>query len=119
MPLQSRRTIYLLIEIIFLRVVSGRIIIVFCSQARESSSCPCQSSAFGDQSFFLGTDSAPHLDTAKLMACGCAGIYTSPNTMSCLAHIFEGESALDRLEGFTSLHGPAFQLPINKEQVTC
>ena len=39
--------------------------------------------------------------------------------MSCLAHIFEGESALDRLEGFTSLHGPAFyQLPINKEQVT-
>ena len=59
------------------------------------------------------------MDTAKLMACGCAGIYTSPNTMSCLAHIFEGESALDRLEGFTSLHGPAFyQLPINKEQVT-
>ena len=73
----------------------------------------------GDKSFFLGTDSAPHLDKAKLMACGCAGIYTSPNTMSCLAHIFEAENALDRLEGFTSLHGPAFyQLPVNREQIT-
>ena len=30
----------------------------------------------GDPSFFLGTDSAPHLDTAKLAPCGCAGIYT-------------------------------------------
>ena len=73
----------------------------------------------GDSSFFLGTDSAPHLDTAKLAACGCAGIYTSPNTLSCLAQIFEAESALDQLEGFTSLHGPAFyRLPVNASQIT-
>jgi len=73
----------------------------------------------GDSSFFLGTDSAPHLDAAKLMACGCAGIYTAPNTMSCLAHVFEAEDALDRLEGFTSLHGPAFyRLPVNESRMT-
>ena len=73
----------------------------------------------GDGSFFLGTDSAPHLDAAKLMACGCAGIYTAPNTMSCLAHIFEAEDALDQLEGFTSLHGPIFyRLPVNEDRIT-
>jgi len=62
----------------------------------------------GHPRFFLGTDSAPHPDRAKLQACGCAGIYSAPNTLSCLAHVFEEEDALDRLEGFTSLNGPAF-----------
>ena len=53
------------------------------------------------------------------MACGCAGIYTAPNTMSCLAHIFEAEDALDQLEGFTSLHGPEFyRLPVNEDRIT-
>ena len=59
------------------------------------------------------------VDAAKLMACGCAGIYTAPNTMSCLAHIFEAEDALDQLEGFTSLHGPRFyRLPVNEDRIT-
>lgn len=62
----------------------------------------------GDKRVFLGTDSAPHPTSAKLQACGCAGIYTAPNTMSCLAHVFEEENALDKLEAFTSLNGPAF-----------
>ena len=62
----------------------------------------------GHPRFFLGTDSAPHPDRAKLQACGCAGIYSAPNTLSCLAHVFEEEDALDRLEAFTSLNGPAF-----------
>lgn len=73
----------------------------------------------GDKSFFLGTDSAPHLDGAKESACGCAGVFNAPNTLSCLAHVFEEEKALDKLEGFASLHGPAFYgLPINEEQIT-
>ncbi|MFD1744810.1 dihydroorotase [Rhizobium helianthi] len=72
----------------------------------------------GDRRFFLGTDSAPHVDGMKECACGCAGIYTSINTMSCLAHVFEEENALDRLEGFTSLHGPAwYGLPVNDEMM--
>lgn len=62
----------------------------------------------GDKTFFLGTDSAPHTDPLKLQACGCAGCFTAINTMSCLAHVFEEEGALDKLENFTSLNGPAF-----------
>jgi dihydroorotase len=61
----------------------------------------------GNPRFFLGTDSAPHVDAAKENACGCAGVFSATNTMSCLAHVFEEEGALDRLEGFASLHGPA------------
>ena len=73
----------------------------------------------GDPSYFLGTDSAPHLDGAKEAACGCAGIFTATNTMSVLAEVFEQEGALDRLEGFVSLHGPAFyRLPVNEETIT-
>lgn len=72
----------------------------------------------GDTRFFLGTDSAPHIDPLKECACGCAGIYSSINTMSCLAHVFEQESALDRLEAFTSLNGPAwYGLPANEETI--
>ena len=67
---------------------------------------------------FLGTDSAPHTDSAKLMPCGCAGIYTAPNTMSCLAHVFEEEDALDKLEAFTSLNGPSFYgLPVSDQNL--
>ncbi|MCT4654984.1 MAG: dihydroorotase [Cohaesibacter sp.] len=62
----------------------------------------------GDARFFLGTDSAPHTTSTKENACGCAGIYSSLNTMSCLAHVFEEEGALDKLEAFASLNGAAF-----------
>lgn len=72
----------------------------------------------GRRGFFLGTDSAPHIDPLKLSACGCAGIFSATNTMSCLAHVFEEENALDRLEAFTSLNGPAFYgLPLNEDRI--
>lgn len=73
----------------------------------------------GDRTFFLGTDSAPHTDPLKLQACGCAGCFTAINTMSCLAHVFEEEGALDKLENFASLNGPAFYgLEPNSETIT-
>ena len=73
----------------------------------------------GDKRFFLGTDSAPHTDPLKEQACGCAGIFTSINTMSCLAHVFEEENALDQLEAFASLNGPEFYgLAPNSEKIT-
>jgi len=73
----------------------------------------------GDARFFLGTDSAPHTDENKLLPCGCAGCFTAPNTMSILAEVFEQEGALDKLEAFTSLNGPAFYgLPANEDTVT-
>ncbi len=73
----------------------------------------------GDARFFLGTDSAPHADPAKESACGCAGVFSASNTLSCLAEVFEAQNALDRLEGFTSLHGPTFYgLPPNDATLT-
>jgi dihydroorotase len=73
----------------------------------------------GNPRFFLGTDSAPHLDGAKESACGCAGCFTATNTMACLAHVFEEENALDKLEAFTSLNGPAhYSLPVNDATLT-
>ncbi len=73
----------------------------------------------GDARFFLGTDSAPHTDANKQSGCGCAGCFTATNTMSILAHVFEEENALDRLEGFTSRNGPAFYgLPVNDATLT-
>lgn len=62
----------------------------------------------GDPRFFSGTDSAPHTDAAKLSECGCAGCFSAPVSLPCLAHVFEEEGALDRLEGFVSLAGAAF-----------
>ena len=62
----------------------------------------------GDPSFFLGTDSAPHPRGDKESACGCAGVFTAPVALPCLAHVFEDEGALHRLEGFASVHGARF-----------
>lgn len=73
----------------------------------------------GDKRFFLGTDSAPHLQGAKESACGCAGIFNVANTVSVVAQVFEQEKALDKLEGFLSLNGPAFYgKPVNAQTMT-
>ena len=73
----------------------------------------------GEAKFFLGTDSAPHPDHDKETACGCAGCFTSPNALACLVEVFERAGALDRLEAFASLNGPAFyRLPANEERIT-
>ena len=70
----------------------------------------------GDGRFFLGTDSAPHVDPLKECGCGCAGIFTATNTMSLLAHVFEDEGALDKLEAFASLNGPAYYRMVANEE---
>lgn len=62
----------------------------------------------GSPRFFLGTDSAPHVDALKEQSCGCAGCFTATNTMAILAQVFEEMGTLDRLEGFTARHGAAF-----------
>ncbi|MEZ5708588.1 MAG: dihydroorotase [Blastomonas sp.] len=73
----------------------------------------------GSPKFFLGTDTAPHLVSAKEAACGCAGIFNAPYAMESYAQVFEEEGALDRLEGFASEHGPHFYgLPLNEGQLT-
>ena len=73
----------------------------------------------GDKRFFLGTDSAPHVDSLKESNCGCAGIFSATNTMSYLAHVFEEEDALHQLEKFVSINGPTFyNLKVNEEICT-
>jgi dihydroorotase len=73
----------------------------------------------GDPRFFLGTDSAPHLDHLKEHACGCAGCFTAPVTLSVLAEVFDRAGALPHLEAFASLHGPAwYGLPPNDARIT-
>jgi dihydroorotase len=62
----------------------------------------------GSSKFFLGTDSAPHLDHDKESSCGCAGCFTATNTLEILAHIFEEQKALNKLELFTSINGAKF-----------
>jgi len=72
----------------------------------------------GSPKFFLGTDSAPHPVHAKESACGCAGIFNAPYALESYAAVFEEEDALDRLEAFASLNGPAFYgLPVNPGRV--
>jgi len=73
----------------------------------------------GSPKFFLGTDSAPHSRTAKEAACGCAGCYTAHAGIEFYAEAFEQAGALDRLEAFASLNGPAFYgLPPSTERIT-
>lgn len=73
----------------------------------------------GSPKFFLGTDSAPHARGDKESACGCAGAYSAPAALELYATAFEQAGALERLEGFASLHGPDFYgLPRNTDTVT-
>jgi len=73
----------------------------------------------GFERVFLGTDSAPHLKGDKQSACGCAGVFSAPVTLSCLAEVFDQAGKLEQLEAFTSLNGPAFYgIAPNEEQIT-
>jgi dihydroorotase len=68
--------------------------------------------------FFLGTDSAPHVQNKKYSACGCAGCFTSSIALPLLAELFAAHGALSLLESFTSINGARFyQLPINTERL--
>jgi dihydroorotase len=73
----------------------------------------------GHSRFFLGTDSAPHARSTKENACGCAGCYTAHAGIELYAEVFEAAGALDKLEAFASLNGPAFYgLPPNSDHIT-
>ena len=73
----------------------------------------------GNPKFFLGTDSAPHVTSAKESACGCAGIYTAHAAIELYAEVFETAGALGRLESFSSHFGPDFYgLPRNTDTIT-
>ncbi|MFC3874089.1 dihydroorotase [Neisseria musculi] len=71
------------------------------------------------QKFFLGTDSAPHAQSAKENACGCAGIFSAATAIELYAEVFEKAGALDKLEAFASKNGARFYgLPENPRTIT-
>lgn len=73
----------------------------------------------GNPKFFLGTDSAPHAQSAKESACGCAGMYTAHTAVELYAEAFEQAGALDKLEAFASFYGADFYgLPRNTANIT-
>lgn len=73
----------------------------------------------GSPKFFLGTDSAPHAQSTKEAACGCAGCYTAHAAIELYAEAFEQAGALDKLEAFAALNGPDFyRLPRNTDHIT-
>jgi len=73
----------------------------------------------GSDRFFLGTDSAPHASVMKEASVCGAGCFTALSALELYAEAFDNAGALDKLEGFASLHGPAFYgLPPNTDTVT-
>ena len=72
----------------------------------------------GNAKFFLGTDSAPHLQSTKENACGCAGIFSAASAVEFYATVFDELNALDKLEGFASFYGADFYgLERNKSSI--
>ena len=73
----------------------------------------------GNVKFFLGTDTAPHPVTAKETDCGCAGIFSAATALELYTEVFEEEGALENVEAFASLNGPAFYgQPVNESTIT-
>ena len=72
----------------------------------------------GNEKFFLGTDTAPHLKEDKESSCGCAGVFNSTYCLQILAQIFDSETALSQLESFVSINGAKhYGLNVNKEKI--
>ena len=67
-----------------------------------------QAATSGNCKFFLGTDSAPHVEGKKIASCGCAGIFSSPLAIPLLIQLFEEHRSLTKIEPFVSTNGRAF-----------
>lgn len=94
----------------------------FClpvAKREEDRQAVVMAATSGAPMFFAGTDSAPHPRMAKESPHGFGGIFSAPNALALYAEIFENAGALDRLENFLSLNGPAFYgLPVNAASLT-
>ena len=72
----------------------------------------------GNEKFFLGTDTAPHLKEDKESSCGCAGVFNATYCLAILAQLFEINDALHNLEKFVSKNGAInYNLKVNKEKI--
>jgi dihydroorotase len=81
---------------------------------REDQKAVISAAISGDPKFFLGTDSAPHMDFVKFKDGGCGGCFTSPYAMGLYAEAFERAEEMEKLENFASIFGSEFyKLPKN------
>ncbi len=72
----------------------------------------------GNEKFFLGSDTAPHLIADKENSCGCAGVFNATYCLSVLTQIFENEKKLPYLEKFISINGSKhYNLKTNKLKI--
>ena len=79
----------------------------------------CKAATSGNENFFLGTDSAPHLDIRKESSQGSAGIFNASNAVQIVTQIFEKEKSLHNLENFISINGAKFyQKSLNTHTIT-
>jgi dihydroorotase len=62
----------------------------------------------GNPKFFLGSDSAPHPQSAKVAKRTAAGVFTQPYVMQYVTEIFERAGKLDKLAGFAAEFGRRF-----------
>ena len=62
----------------------------------------------GESCFFIGTDTAPHIKSAKEASCGCAGVFVGATALQTYVQVFDEENALDRFEKFAALNGAGF-----------
>lgn len=86
---------------------------------RQHQEALVEAAISGDPRFFLGTDSAPHVQSRKESACGCAGSYTAAAAIELYAEAFDQAGALHQLQAFASYFGPDFyRLPRNQSQIT-
>ena len=65
----------------------------------------------GDEKFFIGTDSAPHVKSRKENDCGCAGCFTGYNPVE-FVEIFDQRGKLDNIEIFSAKWCAILQLAI-------
>ena len=88
-------------------------------KAEKHRTAVLEAATGGNPRFFLGTDSAPHLQGSKESGCGCAGIYSAHAGIELYAEAFAQAERLDRLEAFASHHGADFYgLPRNENTIT-
>jgi dihydroorotase len=67
----------------------------------------------------LGTDSAPHPQSRKESACGCAGVFTAPIALQILAQEFDGHGTPELFQEFVSDRAKRiYGLNVFKKQVT-
>jgi dihydroorotase len=73
----------------------------------------------GDGNFFIGTDTAPHLRSAKQAECCSAGVFGGATALQTYVQVFDEEGALAHFEAFASENGARFYgLPLNEGTIT-